>query len=181
VIPDGHNVYGRIVTLTGLSPVLCAVERLAGAGRAYIDTPQFNEARTLRFSSDDVDFESTPLDGGFHLLNGRVGGTLDDVVAFVRAMSRSFTDEGIEHHFEVYDGDHLALEVPVSLDPSWLTPTVVGLAQAIDADRAFDRLPILADALEDAGCDAADLLAHLRGDGPHARGCWALDLVLGKE
>jgi hypothetical protein len=49
---------------------------------------------------------------------------------------------------------------------------------AIAEDRAFDRLPILADALEDAGCDDGDLLAHLRGDGPHVRGCWALDLVL---
>jgi len=42
-------------------------------------------------------------------------------------------------------------------------------------------LPILADALEEAGCDDVDVLAHLRGPGPHARGCWALDLVLGRE
>ena len=61
-----------------------------------------------------------------------------------------------------------------------LTSTAVTLARSIYAERAFDRLPILADALEDAGCDAADLLAHCRGDGPHVRGCWAVDLVLGK-
>jgi hypothetical protein len=42
------------------------------------------------------------------------------------------------------------------------------------------RLPILADALEDAGCDSAKVLAHLRGEGPHVRGCWAVDLILGK-
>jgi hypothetical protein len=65
--------------------------------------------------------------------------------------------------------------------PAWVTSTVVGLVRGINADAAFDRLPILADALEDAGCDSADLLAHLRGDGPHVRGCWALDLVLGKS
>ena len=47
--------------------------------------------------------------------------------------------------------------------------------------HAWDRLPILADALEEAGCDDVDVLAHLRGPGPHARGCWALDLVLGRE
>jgi hypothetical protein len=70
---------------------------------------------------------------------------------------------------------------PVAFDPSWRTSTAVALAEGIYADRAFDRLPILADALEDAGCDAAELLAHLRGDGPHVRGCWALDLVLGKS
>ena len=70
---------------------------------------------------------------------------------------------------------------PVTADPRWLTATAVALAQAIYEDRAFDRMPILADALEEAGCDDADVLTHLRGDGPHARGCWAVDLVLGKE
>jgi hypothetical protein len=70
---------------------------------------------------------------------------------------------------------------PVAVDPAWLTSTVVRLAEGIHADRAFDRLPILADALQDAGCEDADILAHLRGDGPHVRGCWAVDLVLGKS
>jgi hypothetical protein len=69
------------------------------------------------------------------------------------------------------------------LDPSWLTwddGTVRKLAQGVYDDRAFDRLPILADALEEAGCTAADLLAHLRGPRPHVPGCWAVDLLLGK-
>jgi hypothetical protein len=70
---------------------------------------------------------------------------------------------------------------PVTFDPSWQSPTVLSLAQGIYEDRAFDRLPILADALADAGCDDAELLGHLRGPGPHVRGCWALDLILGKE
>jgi hypothetical protein len=69
---------------------------------------------------------------------------------------------------------------PVIVDPRWLTSTVVSLARTIYEDRAFDRLPILADALEEAGCDDADLLAHCRGDGPHVRGCWVVDLVLGR-
>jgi hypothetical protein len=69
---------------------------------------------------------------------------------------------------------------PVTPDPSWLTPTVLALAGGIYADRAFDRLPILADALQDAGCDNADVLDHCRGPGPHVRGCWVVDLVLGK-
>jgi len=54
------------------------------------------------------------------------------------------------------------------------------LATTIYEERAFDRLPILADALEEAGYDSAELLAHLRGPGRHVRGCWALDLLLGK-
>ncbi len=69
---------------------------------------------------------------------------------------------------------------PVTLEPAWLTSTVRSLAEGIYAERAFDRMPILADALEEAGCDNADLLAHCRGDGPHVRGCWVVDLVLGK-
>ena len=70
---------------------------------------------------------------------------------------------------------------PVTVDPRWQTETVVALATGIYAERAFDRMPILADALEDAGCDHADILTHCRGDGPHVRGCWVVDLVLGKE
>jgi hypothetical protein len=70
---------------------------------------------------------------------------------------------------------------PAYIEPAWLTTTVVGLAEGVYADRAFDRLPILADALEEAGCDDADILAHCRGDGPHVRGCWVVDLLLGKE
>lgn len=69
----------------------------------------------------------------------------------------------------------------VAIDPSWLTSTVVALARGIYDDRAFDRLPILADALQDAGCENADVLAHCRGEGPHVRGCWVVDLLLGKE
>jgi len=70
---------------------------------------------------------------------------------------------------------------PVAVDRSWLTSTVVSLAQGIYADRAFDRLPILADALQDAGCENADVLGHCRGPGPHVRGCWVVDLLLGKQ
>jgi hypothetical protein len=71
---------------------------------------------------------------------------------------------------------------PVAFDPAWRTADALLLARGVYDDRAFDRLPILADALQDAGCDADDLLNHLRdATAPHARGCWALDLVLGKE
>jgi hypothetical protein len=71
----------------------------------------------------------------------------------------------------------------VAVDPAWLAwegGLVRGMAQVAHDGRAFDRLPVLADALEDAGCDSAELLAHLRGGGPHLPGCWALDAVLGK-
>ena len=69
---------------------------------------------------------------------------------------------------------------PIAFVPSWRTETAVALATGIYAERAFDRMPILADALEEAGCDSADVLSHCRGPGPHARGCWVVDSVLGK-
>lgn len=70
---------------------------------------------------------------------------------------------------------------PYHIDPRWRTETVVALATGIEAERAFDRMPILADALEEAGCDERPMLDHLRGPGPHAVGCWVLDLILDRE
>ena len=67
------------------------------------------------------------------------------------------------------------------IDPRWLTSTVIDLAQVIDEERAFDRIPILADALMDAGCDNEEIIAHCRSESPHIRGCWVVDLLLGKE
>ena len=70
-----------------------------------------------------------------------------------------------------------------SVDPAWLAGSdgaAAGLARALYEERAFDRLPILADALEEAGCTDREILDHCRGPGPHVRGCWVVDLFLGK-
>ncbi|HJZ57133.1 MAG TPA: hypothetical protein VKE74_19340 [Gemmataceae bacterium] len=69
---------------------------------------------------------------------------------------------------------------PITLDPSWLTITVVALARQMYDTRDFTSMPILADALQDAGCEHPDILGHCRGPGPHVRGCWVVDLLLGK-
>lgn len=68
-----------------------------------------------------------------------------------------------------------------SFFPEWRTDTAVTLARQMYDSREFSAIPILADALQDAGCDSADILEHCRGAGPHVRGCWVVDLVLGKE
>jgi len=67
---------------------------------------------------------------------------------------------------------------PIGKPP--ITATLIAFSHWIYDERAFHLPPILADALEDAGCDNADILAHCRGPGPHVRGCWVVDLLLGK-
>ena len=70
---------------------------------------------------------------------------------------------------------------PVAFDPEWWTDTAVAIARQMYESRDFSAMPILADALQDADCDNADVLDHCRGPGPHVRGCWVVDLVLGNE
>jgi hypothetical protein len=72
----------------------------------------------------------------------------------------------------------------IRLSPSWLkwnSGTIPKLAQGMYKEGVFDALPVLADALEEAGCSHADVLYHCRMDGEHFRGCWIVDWVLGKE
>jgi hypothetical protein len=78
--------------------------------------------------------------------------------------------------------------LPISLDPASRTPAVVSLAQAAYDERILpagtldpDRLAVLSDALEEAGCTDEQILVHLREPSPHVRGCWVLDLLLEKE
>jgi hypothetical protein len=70
---------------------------------------------------------------------------------------------------------------PVAFDPAWRTSDVVALAVRMYDARDFSPMPILADALQDAGCAADEVLNHCRGAGPHVRGCWVVDQVLGKS
>jgi hypothetical protein len=106
-----------------------------------------------------------------------------------RTIPLTYTEHWVKHLSDQaeWPGGWLVREVfgnpfrPLALAPEWRTETVLTIAHDACADRAFDRLPMLADALEEAGCDMADLLAHCRGSGPHVLGCWALDRVLAKD
>jgi hypothetical protein len=69
---------------------------------------------------------------------------------------------------------------PTTTDPAWLNSNLLDLAQTIYEERAFHRMPELADTLEEAGCHDTDILDHCRGPGPHVRGCWLIDAILGK-
>jgi hypothetical protein len=69
---------------------------------------------------------------------------------------------------------------PVTLDPAWRTPDALALASAIDEEGAFERMPYLADALEEAGCSDPSVLDHCRRQREHVRGCWLVDALLGR-
>jgi hypothetical protein len=70
---------------------------------------------------------------------------------------------------------------PLPSQAAWRTDTVVALARQMYDSRDFRAMPILADALQDAGCDNDEVLNHCRAGAVHFRGCWVVDLVLGKE
>lgn len=71
---------------------------------------------------------------------------------------------------------------PVAFSPEWRTSTAITLAQQMYETREFSAMPILADALQDAGCNSEDMLNHCRNTSvPHVRGCWVVDAVLEKE
>ncbi len=72
---------------------------------------------------------------------------------------------------------------PADVDPAWLERDgrrVARVAEAVYDNQQFHDLPILADALEDAGCTNAEILSHCRSHGPHVRGCWVIDRLLGR-
>jgi hypothetical protein len=73
---------------------------------------------------------------------------------------------------------------PISLNLAWLSwhdGMLLSMARQMYDSRDFTDMPILADALEEAGCTDQDILNHCRQTGEHVRGCWVVDLLLGKE
>jgi hypothetical protein len=120
-----------------------------------------------------------------------VSATVARAVVFTLRDSKASPESAREGHVKERTAQkRILLEVfgnpfrPTVIDPLWQVWndwTVRRIAQSIYDERAFDRMPILADALEDAGCDEADILSHCRGERLHVRGCHVLDALLGKE
>jgi hypothetical protein len=104
-------------------------------------------------------------------------GKLD--LAFAASKAASMTEQVTQSRLvrEIFGNPFRA----VAINQSWLTRNVCALSDGIYEERAFYRLPVLADALEEAGCDNADILNHCRQPGEHVRGCWVVDLVLAKQ
>lgn len=136
-------------------------------------------ALELKARSDELAGRGTPV---LAAQSEEIAQTLND-----RAEARTDKAEG-----QVNRAENLALARllreqlgnpfrPYRFEEQWRSETVVTLATGIEAERAFDRMPILADAVEEAGCDDEAVLRHCRGTDPHARGCWVIDLILTRE
>jgi hypothetical protein len=113
-----------------------------------------------------------------------------DVASYMCALRVAESADDLEAVFAAHRGTQADLvreifgSLPFSYIPinsTWLVHKVSDHASMIYDKCAFDRLPLLADDLEDAGCDNTNILNHCRCEGPHVRGCWVVDLLLGKE
>jgi hypothetical protein len=131
----------------------------------------------------DADFETARFWRGVQDLLGERAHEELAVADVICAVERSFWHE--RPGFDVFDlfdevlGDRLRSP---RLDPAWLSwqqGTAPAVARRISDEGRFDDLPVLADALEDAGCDDDAVLEHCRSPLPHVRGCWVVDWCLG--
>jgi hypothetical protein len=149
-------------------------------------------AEELQLAEEDMDcgdYRYSPADYVCSRDIGAVVGTPAAASGLVEYnAARRQTEPSLVERLERVAQSHLVRDIfgnpfrPMpAIDRKWLTSTVVALAKGMYESRDFGAMPILADALQDAGCDSDDILDHCRGDGPHARGCWVVDLILGKE
>jgi anti-anti-sigma factor len=146
--------------------------KLAGRGRLYIDFGLIPSMTSSSLRPIIVLQRSVTASGGCVVLCG-LRPSLEEIFRIL----------GLERHFELR-GEGAPGGCGPLPEPSWLAwndGAVSKLARAIYADSAFDRLPILADALEDAGCADPDILAHCREPRVHVKVCWVADLILSKS
>lgn len=120
-----------------------------------------------------------------------LGGMCHTVPGLLLPIAKYQKGYSVEHGYQFgYDQVHDPLPplvrdilgypfAPVKFEKRWRSETVKLLTDGITVEGKFDRLPILADALEEAGCDDENILGHCRGPGPHIRGCWVVDLIRG--
>ena len=158
-----------------------ALETAHRAARAMIDKYQRITYRTRSSEGEELFLGTAACSAVAYIDPDSSRWTWNDI-------ANTLLEAGSRWHTELDAVCHLVRDVfgnpfrRPKLDPAWLTSDVQALAQGIYTDRAFDGMPILADALQDAGCDSDDVLNHCRDPKQlHARGCWVVDLLLGKS
>jgi hypothetical protein len=173
----------------------CAVGKLKERGHVLFAHATLWRNRTACMSALSVYEALMPddallLDGGGTATYRAAGAAFDGAYEAVGTRDEAAPDAGLAaSEAEVAAQVRLVRDVmgnpfrPVRVNPEWLARDgglVPRLARGIYEERAFERMPVLADALEEAGCDDPEMLAHAREQGDHVRGCWLLDALLGK-
>lgn len=134
-----------------------------------------------RIAASKVSESKVPYSASLHVAYDDASDAAWEVATFMAGIIARDPDEEQAAQAEVLRDIFGNPFRPVTIDPSWLTPTTVELTRTIYDGRAFDRLPLLADGLEQSGCLDAEILNHCRQLSEHVRGCWVVDLILGKE
>jgi hypothetical protein len=155
-----------------MDPVYAEIMKLEGALRRWKECPARPTANAPPRSPSEGSEAGAPLPGEGEITRMKTRlGQLSP-----RRHFRIFSEEGWP---KAEPG--AAADARSAFSPSWRTETAVALASVFEASQDFSVMPILADALEEAGCGERDILDHCRGSDPHVRGCWVMDLVLGKQ
>ena len=187
----------RLVTNPHLLELLTVAESFADGVGKIAELRQLKQLAAIagiEFVSDDLEWvrEKLQHDAGWQA-------RLAEHAFYVLAERHAFSScclynnaavalEGENYRIENAHQSNLLRDIfgnpfqPVSFSPEWRTSDVVSIAQTMYDSRDFTPISILADALQDAGCEQEDILAHCRdANGTHVRGCWVVDLVLGKS
>ena len=185
-LAEGRTTYARLVECADDAELAWAdrMRIAARAGGAFSEkshTPEYRHARRAAHAADAArrfrDRIETAVDWLTCAVRNAAGDVSCDALGSVRAPADNPEREYHRRLLVDIFGNPFR---PVAADPRWLTSPVLDLARAMYDGRDFGPMTVLADALEEAGCGEPDVLAHCRGDGPHARGCWVVDLVVGK-
>jgi hypothetical protein len=179
---------GRWVDFPAVHDALNVVETFADTGKTKAALRRARQAvqalreKLLRGSSTDSGLWLTLFTVQIAASENAVFGTLEEARRSL-ALAEGISAEAAQRHFYAPYREIVGNPLrPVALAPEWRTPTAVALAREAYDSRDFSAMPILADALQDAGCDSDDILDHCRDPkGSHVRGCWVVDLVLGKS
>jgi hypothetical protein len=186
-----RSLEGAVRTVERFADGLCGADALAAARRAAEDAV-YVPAYINYAGESGLDYEASAVSeaAAARLTPAGVVATCRQALVTLRSyrlgdrvrVAHAFADPLAEHQREAVSwlrdvvGNPFR---PAAVDPGWLRDgDVARVAESVYAKGSFDELGILADALEDAGCADGDLLGHLRGPGPHVRGCWALDLFI---
>ncbi len=162
-----------LVRLAQEHPNNASVKRFDDVIEACADAPRV-------WSEDFISELGTRPGDGWRFVHTLRNDRPSQLVKEIRKLFAFYQDIPVEAGLS-YILDILGAEFdPVPFVPTWRTEAAVGLAAGMYGSRDFTLMPVLADALEDAGCTQPDVLAHCRGPGPHVRGCWVVDLVLDK-